>query len=70
MSNISERERVLEDCLTVVANVIAQNGKAFWPIYLLLEEELDELRSRQHKLGNRLSRVSLSQNKLKLESIL
>lgn len=70
VTTISERERVLEDCLTVVASVIAQNGKAFWPIYMLLEEELSELRNRQQKLTASLNRISSSRNKLKLESVL
>lgn len=70
MSNLSERERVLEDCLTVVASVIVHNGQAFWPIYSLLEEELEEIRSRKQKLENRLSKISPSGSKLQLESVI
>lgn len=70
MSNLSDRERVLEDCLTVVACVIVHNGKAFWPIYLLLEEELEQLRDRKEKLKGRLSKISAKRVKLHLENVI
>ena len=57
MSNLSTRERELEDCLAVVACVINHHGEDYWPVYKLFEEELERLRSRRRRLNKTLSHL-------------
>lgn len=57
MSNLSKKELELEHCLSVLACVITHHGKAFWPLYLLVEEELEIVRTRRNRLTSSLSRI-------------
>ena len=57
MSNLSKKELELEHCLSVLACVITHHGTSFWPLYLLVEEELKSIQHRRDKLANSLSRI-------------
>ena len=54
MSNLSKKELELEHCLSVLACVITHHGTSFWPLYLLVEEELKSIQHRRDKLANSL----------------
>lgn len=57
MSNFTQRETELENSLSVIAYVIAHHGNGFWPVYTLVENELELLRERQNKISASLSKL-------------
>lgn len=52
-TKLHNREKRLENNLTVIADVILHYGDVYWPIYDRLETELDLVKSRRRKLLKR-----------------
>lgn len=52
-----DREAELEHALDYIAWVIELHGDVYWPIYLRLEADLENLRSRKAKLKSRSRRA-------------
>lgn len=57
MANSTKMENELEHCLSVIACVITHHGDEFWPLYMLIEEELEAIRMQRKRLTTSLNRI-------------